>query len=169
MSETTKNAQPLRFETDIAGLTLIQMLSREDDEAHFDLQNKNIEYWSEFGNTIDESVDAVTARRLEHGNGRFGIWHEGKLIGMVGYSTKDHENEAELGILLDKDAAGHGYATVALKTLTDYASSLFERVFAEIDPDNAKSIDLVKRVGYTTDGEVVARDWGRALVFEAAK
>lgn len=163
-----KDSEPIRIKTERPGLVLIQMLTREDDKAYLDLQNANIEYWKEFGNSIDESVDKVTKRRLGHGNGRFGIWYEGNLVGMVSYSTKDHPHEAELGILLDKDATGHGHATIALKALTDYARSRFERVFAEIDPDNTKSINLVTRAGYKTNGNVVERDWGRALVFEAA-
>lgn len=88
---------------------------------------------------------------------------------MVGYSTKDHPDEAEIGILLDKDAAGHGYASAAVTALTEFTNPRFTRVYAEVAPDNAKSIALLNRSGYQASGEVVERDWGKALVFEAPK
>lgn len=145
------------------------MLTPEDDEAYFELQNANVEYWREFGNKIDETVEEVTKGRLEHGNGQFGIWLSGELIGMVGYSTKRFADQAEMGVLLDRKAAGHGYATEALKSLTEYASSRFNRVYAEVAPDNERSLKLVARAGYQHTGEKVSRDWGEALVFEAPK
>jgi RimJ/RimL family protein N-acetyltransferase len=154
--------------TDIPGLVLIQMLTRADDELYFDFQNRNREHIAEHGNTIDSSVEEVTKRRLEHSDGRFGIWLEGKLIGMVGYSTKNHPKEAEIGILLDAQFTGHGYATAAAKALTDFALPRFVRVYAEVAPDNDKSINLLKRLGYKTDGKVVQKDWGQALVFETS-
>jgi RimJ/RimL family protein N-acetyltransferase len=169
MSESTKGAEPICIKTAQEGLTLVQMLTRDDDMAYFDLQNANIEYWKEFGNSIDESVEKVTKRRLEHGSGRFGIQLDDKLIGIASYSTKGHDREAEVGVLLDKDAAGHGYASAAVKAITDFAKSRFDRIFSEVAPDNAKSINLLIRSGYQTNGELVERKWGKALVFEALK
>ena len=47
-------------------------------------------------------------RRLKHGEGRFGIWLDNELIGTAGYSTKQSKDEAEIAVLLDKEATGHG-------------------------------------------------------------
>lgn len=164
----TEPQSKLVIDTTMPGLVLRQMLTRQDDEQYFEFQNRNIDHITEFGNSIDGSVAEVTARRLEHGgDGRFGIWFEDRLVGMVGYSTKGHEREAEIGILLDKDATGKGIATASIRALTDYAKARFDRVFAEVEPDNTKSISLMNRTGYTTDGAIVERDWGKALVFEA--
>ena len=169
MAEKQSAPEPIRIETGVPGLILVQMLTVEDDQAYFELQNANLDYWLEFGNAIDESPDVVKERRLEHGDGRFGIWLEGKLIGMVGYSTKHNKGEAEIGVLIDKEAVGHGYAATAVKTLTVYAKLRFSRVYAEVAPNNERSIKLLHRVGYQTSGRTVLRDWGEALVFEAPK
>lgn len=170
LPESNKLPCPIVLETDLAGLVLRQMITKQDDELYFELQKANVDYWKEFGNSIDESFEVVTDRRLEHGGtGRFGIWFQDKLVGMVGYSTKSHPREAEIGILLDKETTGKGYATTSVRTLTDYALLRFDRVFAEVEPTNKKSIELMSRVGYQTNGEIVERDWGKALVFEAPK
>ena len=158
---------PIKLKTNRTNLVLIEMLTLEDDKAYFDLQNVNREYWREFDNTIDETVEAVTKRRLRVSNGRYGIWFEGKLIGMVGYSNKANEQEAEVGILLSRDAAGKGFATEAVKTLTAHIKPRFRRVFAEIERSNAASIRLFIRSGYKQKDGVVEREWGKAVVFEA--
>ena len=169
MAETDAQRRPNRLETSQVGLTLLEMTTVDDDQAYFDLQNANIEYWKEYGNTIDSSLAEVTARRLDRSDGRYGIWHESELVGMVGCSAKKNPGEAEVGVLLAKDAAGHGYATAAVRALTDFIKPQFDRVFAEAAPDNTKSIEMLERSGYQTNGAVIERDWGRALVFEAPK
>lgn len=165
MTEKQKTTEPIRIEA--KDLTLIQMVTEEDDQAYFDLQNANLDFWKRFDNKIDESVEEVTRTRLEAGNSNFGIWVEDKLIGFVAYSTKGHPTEAEVGVMLDKNATGNGYATEAVKALTEFAKPQFDRVFADVSPDNFKSITMLERAGYQTDGKIVERDWGQALVFEA--
>jgi RimJ/RimL family protein N-acetyltransferase len=158
---------PIRLATEIPDLRLQQMTTVADDAQYFEYQNRNRDHIAEFGNVIDESVAAVTDRRLGNGNGRFGIWYEGALIGMVSYSTKLNPLEAEIGVSVDKNSGSHGYATAAVKSLTDFAKIHFDRVFAEVDPKNIKSINLLARSGYQTNGVEVEREWGRALVYEA--
>jgi len=145
------------------------MLTPEDDQAYFDLQNANHDYWQEFGNTIDESVEAVTARRLAKGGARFGIYKDGVLIGIEGCVTDEAGRGAEVGILLSKDHSGHGYATSAARTLSGFIAPQFERVFAEVAPDNDRSIQLMERSGYHRVGGKAMRDWGPAAVFEYRK
>lgn len=169
MSEIQEPVKAVELDTNLPELKLVQMITVDDDAAYFKLQNANVDYWREFGNKIDKSEDEVTKRRLEHGDGRFGIWFNGELVGMVGYSTKRHRDQAEIGILLAEHASGRGYATEAIRTLTDYVNPLFSRAYAEVAPDNERSIKLLERAGYMNSGEKVTRDWGEALVFEAPK
>lgn len=143
------------------------MVTEEDDKTFFKLQNANLDFWKRFGNKIYQSIEEVTALRLDQDDNLFGIWAEDKLVGFVGYSTKGHPREAEMGISLDQNSTGHGYATKSFKALTDFAKPQFGRVYAEVSPDNISSIELMKRAGYTTTGEIVERGWGPALVFEA--
>jgi RimJ/RimL family protein N-acetyltransferase len=58
-----------------------------------------------------------------------------------------------------------------MKTVTKYTQAKYNRVFAEVDPRNARSIKLLRRIGYfePNPGKEVNRDWGSALVFEPKK
>lgn len=160
---------PAEIFTDMSGLTLRHITTIADDEQHVEYMHRNREHLAEFGNTVDETVEAATKRRLESGDGQFGIWVDDRLVGTVAYQTKHSDTEAAIGISLDKDATGRGYATSAIKALTAYAMTRFNRVYAEVETNNASSMKLLKRAGYQTDGKVVELDWGKALVFEAQK
>lgn len=167
--EACEAAKPVVLDTEVEGLVLHQMVGPQDDEQYFILQQANLEYWQEFGNRIDESVEAVTARRQEYGgNGRFGIWFEGNLVGVVEHYAKGNEREAEIGILLDKLATGKGFATHAVRTLVDHIKPRFDRVYAEVHRENVRSLALMRRLGYTSNGQVISYDWGEALVFETS-
>jgi RimJ/RimL family protein N-acetyltransferase len=158
-------AKPIVIETDQPGLVLEQMLTIDDDLEYFELQDRNREHITEFANVIDATLEAVTMRRKEKGRVRFGIRKDGKLIGAEVYVVREDGKEAEVGILLDKNAVGHGYATYALKALTAYLEPMFDRVFAEVDPKNEKSIRLFERLGFQlVEGGLVQRDWGSAVV-----
>lgn len=165
MSEKTKNTEPTIIEAQ--DIKLVQMVTQDDDKAYFDMQNVNLDFWKRFGNKIYESVEEITAFRLDQDDNRFAIWADDRLVGFVGYSVKGHPREAEIGISLDQNSTGHGYATKSFRALTDFAKSQFDRVYAEVAPDNINSVEMLKRSGYQTTGEIVERDWGKALVFEA--
>lgn len=169
MSETLKQTEPIILETEQAGLLLVQMTTVDDDAEYFQFQNNNLAHIAKFGNTIDESVEAVTERRIEKDRKRFSICKDGTLVGMEGYTPSENGQEAEVGILLAKGATGHGYATSALKALSTHIYPQFNRVFAEVEPNNAASINLIERSGYVRVAGEVERDWGRAVVFEFKK
>lgn len=63
---------------------------------------------------------------------------------------------------------GNGYATLAVKALTEYLMSRSSRVFAEVRVDNEPSIKVMERSGCHRRA-VVDRDWGRVIVFEPSK
>jgi len=162
-------ATPLVLYTD-NGLLLRQYSTPEDDTAYLELENANRDHIAEFGNKIYETLEDVRKARLNPELLRLGIWEEDNLIGEVCIASKDGK-EAEMGVLLAKDSTGHGYATSALLEATNYAQENYERVFAEVAPDNERSISLLQRAGYVepSPGEVVQRDWGNALILEAKK
>ncbi|MFF3343201.1 GNAT family N-acetyltransferase [Streptomyces flavidovirens] len=85
---------------------------------------------------------AVTARGTEDrviGFARLGL--AGVKAGKLGYATAAKE-------------WGHGYATDAARTLTTYAFQELglHRVSAAIGPENAASIALVEKLGFTKEG-----------------
>lgn len=67
--------------------------------------------------------------------------------------------------------AGQGLATSTFQALTNYALGQYNRVFAEVDVNNKRSITLLRRTGYEEPepGKVVERDWGKVLTFDAPK
>lgn len=64
----------------------------------------------------------------------------------------------KLGYAIAAGQWGHGYATDAARTLIDFAFDELKlhRITAAIGPDNAASISLVKKLGFTREG--VLRD-----------
>lgn len=168
-NEVLNQPVPTEIETDMPGLILRHITTVGDDEQHVEYMHRNRDHLTEFGNTVDETVEAATKRRLESGDGQFSIWFSDKYIGTVAYQTEHSDTEVAIGISLDKDVTGRGFATAAIKALTRYAKTRFDRVYAEVDVNNVRSINLLTRSGYHTDGKVVELKWGRALVFEAPK
>ena len=166
MTDNSSQQDPIKIDTEIPGLKLIQMLTINDDEAYFELQNQNTEFWKKYGNTIDSSLEAVTKRRSRAGNVRFGIYLEGRLIGMTGYTQSEDGTQAELGILMSESDTGHGYATSAFKALSEFVADRFDRVYAEADPSNEKSIKLCQRAGYVLQPGMVKRNWGDSVVLD---
>ncbi len=152
--------------TDLAGLVLTRMLSIGDDREYFAFQMRNRAHIAEFGNTIDPDLGAVTKRRVAKGRVRFGVRKDGELVGVVDYVPSEDGKEAEVGILLSQNEGGHGYATATLKTMTAYLESRYERIFAEVDPRNEKSMRLCERVGFVLKPGFIRREWGDAVVLE---
>nr|WP_315029308.1 GNAT family protein [uncultured Chryseobacterium sp.] len=80
------------------------------------------------------------------------------VIGDIGIHFFGDENlQVELGITLDKSFQGRGYASEALKAVIDLLFNEFHkhRITASIDPDNADSDKLMKRIGLRKEGHFV--------------
>ncbi|MEU0008371.1 GNAT family N-acetyltransferase [Streptomyces sp. NPDC006314] len=87
----------------------------------------------------------------------FGVFalvrHEdGRAIGGIGFhGAPDEEGRVEIGYDLVEGARGQGYATEALRTLTEWALARedVDLLFAIIEADNLPSQRVVTRAGYT--------------------
>ena len=74
-----------------------------------------------------------------------------KLIGDIGVHFLDkNDKQVEIGITLDKNFQGKGYATEALIQIINYLFTDLNkhRISTSIDPRNLKSIALVERLGF---------------------
>jgi RimJ/RimL family protein N-acetyltransferase len=79
------------------------------------------------------------------------------LIGDLGLRfPADEPRQVEFGISLAPQAQGWGYAAEALRSALYYlAADLHKhRVFARVDPRNARSIALLERVGMRREGHL---------------
>jgi len=152
------------IETDRPGLVLMQMSTIEDDREYLALQNRNREHFARYGNRVDRALEEVTERRSSRT--LFGIYKNGQLIGVLDFVPHADGKEAEIGISLSEESTGQGFATAAVKAGVSHMRSKFERLFAEVSPDNEPSIRLCRRVGLVARPGVVQREWGPALVFD---
>ncbi|MEV4999902.1 GNAT family N-acetyltransferase [Nocardioides sp. LML1-1-1.1] len=94
------------------------------------------------------------------------IVHEGLVVGSIGFfgppeAAADGTPEVEVGYGLVASARGHGLATEALGALLQRADAARVRVRASIAPDNAASLRVAAKAGFTgvrgttEDGEMV--------------
>lgn len=75
-------------------------------------------------------------------------------IGLVGHWFPDTRPETEVGwILFDTGSEGQGIAFEAAQTCVSYGWEVlgWEQMVSYIDPDNARSINLAKRLGAVLD------------------
>lgn len=91
-----------------------------------------------------------------------GIWwgisapfHSNKLIGACGFSAwKPESRTIELGYWLMPEWWGLGIMTESVGAIVDYAfnSMTVSQIDAQIEPENAASIALAKRLGFQENG-----------------
>jgi [ribosomal protein S5]-alanine N-acetyltransferase len=80
-------------------------------------------------------------------------------IGTVASYEKRQGKVTEIGYILKRAFWGHGYVTEAVAALIDLLFAEGQRrVFADTDPDNAPSIAVVKRLGFTLEATLRA-EW----------
>lgn len=74
----------------------------------------------------------------------------GGLIGDIGVHFMEDETQVEIGYTLSPEHQGHGYAQEALKAVMNYLllTLNLHRITASVDPGNAKSLNLLKRLGF---------------------
>ena len=155
--------------TEQADVYLREWVTSEDDQAFFEAVDENREHLGQYGDLTGskyQSVEDVRDRRLAATiELRMGIWYDGQAKGGLTATPEPDTSEIEIGYWLRYSAQKHGYATLAVKTLTMYIRPKYDRVFAEVHVDNIKSAAVMRRAGYTAVGQVV-RGWGPAIVFE---
>jgi RimJ/RimL family protein N-acetyltransferase len=79
----------------------------------------------------------------------------GRVIGKFSLFRISPENRrAEIGYVLNRQFWGKGYGTELLRTMIDTAFDAYElhRLEADIDPDNAASLALLKKFGFREEG-----------------
>lgn len=83
------------------------------------------------------------------------IHTDNQLIGFARLALSGVQ-AAKLGYAIAADHWGHGYATDACRTVIDsgFSSLSLHRITAAIGPDNAASIAVVKRLGFTREGRL---------------
>jgi len=80
-----------------------------------------------------------------------------KEVGMVSVHNIDHKNQnCEVGIYIDPNSQGKGYASEALKLVIRFAFlelNMF-KVYANIHEDNTASISLFQKLGFNKEATI---------------
>jgi len=144
--------------------TELRLQRREDAREYMALIDGDRERLRDFMHWVDEVNDLedeeafLVDRVMEYDLGRgfpFAVWHKGHLVGATGTVTLDRTNHSvEVGYFVDGDHEGKGMMTRAVGAFVDH---LFEhedmnRVSARIVKENARSRDLIERLGFTLEG-----------------
>lgn len=80
-------------------------------------------------------------------------------MGTVACYEKRQGKVTEIGYTLRRDCWGRGYVTEAVAAMIDLLFAEGQRrIFADTDPDNAPSIAVVKRLGFTLEATLRA-EW----------
>ncbi|MEI6850661.1 MAG: GNAT family N-acetyltransferase [Candidatus Saccharibacteria bacterium] len=152
---------PLTIDTEENGVYLKQLVP-EDIVPYFDVIDSNREYLSRFSgkvvdryptlSSLEESFNETTDSTPDQVV-RFGIWNKDMIVGSMELRPK--QNEAEIGYWLGHNHTGNGYATVALRSLCDYAKQRFSVLNATVDEKNERSARVLERVGFQERSRVL--------------
>jgi RimJ/RimL family protein N-acetyltransferase len=98
-------------------------------------------------------LDGMIARGPEQPD--FVVELEGRVVGKAGFFQLP-----EVGYILHPDVWGRGLATEAVSAAVDhvFATRAIDAMTADVDPENAGSIRLLKRLGFTETG-FAQRTW----------
>jgi ribosomal-protein-alanine N-acetyltransferase len=91
-----------------------------------------------------------------------------QIVGNAGFKgAPDDEGEIELGYRVLIAHRRQGLAVAGARLLLERArrEPSVSRVLATIDPDNAASIGVITKVGFSPDGDRIHPRWGRQLRF----
>lgn len=112
--------------------------------------------------TLDETEAAVAARVSAHEWRAWAITLTGDdtAIGSLAAHEKRQGGVIELGYSLTRAHWGRGLAREAVSLLISFLFDVegHRRIFADTDPDNTRSNDLLKRLGFTLEGRLRA-EW----------
>jgi RimJ/RimL family protein N-acetyltransferase len=135
----------------------IRPIVQQDKEAIFAYRSDKVA--NQFQGFIPETMEEVETfinKNPEQWNVT-GTWFQlvleekstGNIIGDIGVHFKD-DQQVELGITLNKNFQGKGFATEGMQTVIDHLFLKIKkhRIVTSIDPDNLSSIKLVERLNF---------------------
>ncbi len=150
---------PGDIETEMTGLS-IRKLTADDAPTYFEAVDRNRAHLSQFSDQTSstypnlESVQAsikeypyITRTELGDVRTRLGIWSHDTFVGSINVTTGNVG--AEIGYWLDEAYTGMGYATCAVRALTEFAKRHYETVFATVYEGNQASRAVLERADYS--------------------
>lgn len=114
--------------------------------------------------TIEEKVELLRTFRGDFDreeNYAYGVFSrdESRQLGGTGLHPRGGPGSLEIGYWIRADATGQGYATELTAVLTRVALELcgLGRVDLQVEPDNAASLNVPRKLGFTHEGRLRRR------------
>jgi len=141
------------LETTIAGLVLVPLTKRHALELYQLVQqnHRHLTAHGDYEDLVAMPLEGLSTELAESTDGhlRFGIFLWGQLVGRIDLIAVDPPRYG-LGYWLAQNATGRGYATAALKTLIEFASTELRAsdIFAGVTHGNSRSAAVLERAGF---------------------
>ncbi len=144
--------------------TELRLPREEDAQKVFDLidrERDRFEPWMEWVHsfqTVEHELEFIRTRLAQQAVGsaiQFFVWHKGRIAGSTGTVVIDRENGAvEIGYMIFREFEGTGLAYRSVMALITHLVEVegIHRIVAKVMPANTRSIDLVRRLGFTYEG-----------------
>jgi ribosomal-protein-serine acetyltransferase len=142
--------------------TELRLLEERHAQELTDLTERNREYlrawlpWVDSSRTVEDRKKFIRDSLTQFAQNKgfvAGIWHEGRLAGVIGYDAIDWENRAtEVGYWLGEEYQGKGL---------DHALGELglNRVIITCAVENKKSCAIPERLGFRREGVVRQAEW----------
>ncbi len=142
---------------------LLRPIEAGDANAYLDIftDPETLTFWSSGTvQSLDDAADMVAQDIAWVERGEALCWgiarpEDNILIGKISLYFFDRQNRrAETGYILNRKYWGRGLMSEALSTVLDYAFDELElhRIEADVDPDHAASLALLRKFGFIDEG-----------------
>ncbi len=151
--------------------TELRLLEERHAEELADLIDRNREHlrrwlpWVDTSRTVEDLKNFIRGalEQFAHNMGfTAGIWHEGRLAGVISYNSIDWENRSvEVGYWLGEEYQGKGLVTAACRALVEHAFGELglNRVVISCATENEKSCAIPERLGFRREGIERQAEW----------
>lgn len=154
-----------------------RLLTHNDVELLFKFNSsiENLAYVPRTPFTTIDEAEALLSKFLKSMEDKAAIWWavsdngSGATVGYGGLFNVDYDNHrAEIGYGFLKDFWGNGYASSAVEFITNYGFTQFNlhRIFGLVDPQNAASIKVLEKNGYSKEGIMHDYYYARGRYFD---
>lgn len=136
---------------------VLRALERADAEALFSAHNNDAthKYWSGPAHTSVEQTADYIQDTINIPNAHAWAITEtgGEALGRIALFLL-REGVGEIGVIMRPEATGRGFASKALSLVVAHAFDTLglHRIVADVDPDNAASLNLFLRNGFEREG-----------------
>lgn len=136
---------------------LLRELRLDDASAYFESVEANRMHLSQFNDKTSSkyptllSVERSILIPENPDKLRLGIWDTDDFVGSINLIPE--EDKAEIGYWIDRRFTGCGYATIAIRALSNFAAKRFSNIYTEVKVDNEASAKVLERAGFNKTSE----------------